>query len=86
MSDLKVADGTQTRAPGWTWLIVAAMVAVPILAWFFFIPVAVVCLVAACIIGTVGGAARQARAKARERKRQVRAAAVAVEDYWPPMP
>ncbi|HZO21579.1 MAG TPA: hypothetical protein VFB37_03675 [Steroidobacteraceae bacterium] len=85
MSELKISD-EGGRSTGWTWLIVLAMVTLPVLAWFFFIPVAAVALVAACIIGTVGGAARRARAQVREqRKQQMQSAEVALNDYWRPM-
>ena len=83
---MNVTDGRRARGLGWTWLIILAMVAVPVLAWFFFIPVAVVCLVAACVIGTAGGVAREARARARaQRKQQMPSAAVPADDYWRPM-
>lgn len=83
---MKVTDGARSRGLGRTWLIVVAMVAVPVLAWFYFIPIAAVCLVAACVIGTVGGAARDARARARtQRQLQVQSAAVTVDDYGRPM-
>lgn len=83
MSEMNVTDGRRARGLGWTWLIILTMVAVPVLAWFYFIPVAAVCLVAACVIGTAGGA-REARARA-QRKQQMQSAAAPADDYWRPM-
>ncbi len=65
MSEVKSATEDSVRRFDWTWVVILVMVTVPLLAWFFFIPVAVISLVIACLIGTISGAASRARARAR---------------------
>lgn len=65
MSEEKTSSSQSLKDRGWTWVAALAMVAVSVLAWFYFIPVAVAALATVCVIGTAGGAARRVRAKSR---------------------